>query len=133
MSHIANEHEIREVSRLHAKDRYAYFIKKVADWEESWGLRGIGGFVTSADDDGASHLPLWPNGKFAQVCAQGNWSDATPECISLQELLEEGIPRLHKEAGMLAIFPLADGKAVSVDPLRVAEDLRQECSLMEDE
>lgn len=28
MGHIANEHEIREVPKLEAKDRYEYFIKR---------------------------------------------------------------------------------------------------------
>lgn len=132
MTYDLKEQHIRNALNLKAPERYSYFVKRVADWEEAWGLRAESGWETVDDDDGVSYLPLWPHEKFAQLCANGLWEGSRPERISVTELLDGWLPDLLATGRRVAVFPLPDGNGVLVDPQRLSDDLLQERSLMED-
>ncbi|MEF2294084.1 DUF2750 domain-containing protein [Virgibacillus dokdonensis] len=54
-----NNKEIEIVSNLSGIKRYEYFIKKVVDFEEVWGLYE-GGWAISESENGESLMPFWP-------------------------------------------------------------------------
>ena len=63
---LLNNKEIEVVSKLPALKRYEYFIKKVADFEEVWGLFDVG-WAISEDDNGNSLMPFWSKKEFANL------------------------------------------------------------------
>jgi hypothetical protein len=131
MSYKINEMEIKSVLNLRGPARYEYFVKRIADWEEIWGLRKANGWETAADNEGREMLPLWPHERFAQLCATGGWSDSKPAPIELNDLLE-WVPELSQAGRLVAVFPLPDGKGIPVHPRRLEGDILEEQSKFEE-
>jgi len=120
--------EMKSVLALSGRERYDYFIKKVADLQEAWGLQSEDGWVLVGFDEGGDAFCIWPHADYAQACAIDGWSDCTPELIPLQELLEELLPALLQDSMRIAVFPTPDGQAVVVDPRDLQAHLESELS-----
>jgi hypothetical protein len=43
---------------LSESERYAYFVKKAADWEEIWRLKTEDGWILAGDDQGNELVPI---------------------------------------------------------------------------
>ncbi|TDL92418.1 DUF2750 domain-containing protein [Vibrio vulnificus] len=98
-----NHKEVEVVKNLPAPRRYEYFIKKVADFEEVWGLFNDG-WAISKDDDGNSLMPFWPKKEFANLCAVGDWENYQAEKIELDEFIQEWLPGLKEDDINPSIF-----------------------------
>ncbi|MFD2328955.1 DUF2750 domain-containing protein [Cohnella sp. GCM10020058] len=72
--HLINPKEFEAIIKLSANIRYEYFIKKVTDSEEVWGLYDDG-WAMSSDDNGRLLIPFWPKKEFAEYCAYEDWSN----------------------------------------------------------
>ena len=132
MSWQVHPKEIKSVLGLSGKERYGYFIKKVADFEEAWGLQSEDGWVlVGFDGEGGDAFCIWPHADYAQACAIDGWSDCTPELIPLQELLEELLPALLHDSMRVAVFPTPTGQAVVVDPRDLQDHLGHELAQYE--
>lgn len=90
-----NQKEFESVINLPANIRYEYFIKKVVDSEEVWGLYENGWSVTE-DDEGNKLLPFWPNKEFAEYCATDDWEFYSSKNMDLYEFIDEFLPNLKK-------------------------------------
>ncbi|MBD8836983.1 MULTISPECIES: DUF2750 domain-containing protein [Paenibacillus] len=119
-----NQKEFESVINLPANIRYEYFIKKVVDSEEVWGLYENGWSVTE-DDEGNKLLPFWPNKEFAEYCATDDWEFYSSKNMDLYEFIDEFLPNLKKEGFKPSIFlNNADSAVLEVDIL--IEDLKIE-------
>ena len=123
--------ELEGVLNLAALERYAYFVKRCADWEKVWGLRDDSGWVTAEDDDGRILMPIWPHMEYARVCATDEWGTANPASIELHEWVAEWLPDLEQRRHLVAVFPIPTGKGVAVEPGRLGRDLEEEIALYE--
>ena len=132
MSWQVHPKELKSVLGLSGKERYGYFIKKVADFEEAWGLQSEDGWVlVGFDGDGGDAFCIWPHADYAHACAIDGWSDCTPELIPLQELLEELLPALLRDGMRIAVFPTPAGQAIVVDPRDLQDHLQHELAQYE--
>lgn len=52
--------EIDTVLRLNLQQKYRYFVSKVADWGEVWGIFCQEELVTMRDNNRRLLLPVWP-------------------------------------------------------------------------
>lgn len=95
--------ELDAVVKLPTAKRYEYFIKKVADFEEVWGLYNDG-WATTKDDNGNTLIPFWPKREFAQFCASDEWKNYAPEKIDLYEFIEEWLPGIKEDGYKPSIF-----------------------------
>ncbi|WP_243292304.1 DUF2750 domain-containing protein [Bacillus sp. FJAT-47783] len=119
-----NEKEYYAVLNLPAIKRYEYFLKKVVDWEEVWGLYHDGWAMTK-DDIGNLLIPFWPKKEFAQYCAKGEWDSYKPEIIELEEFIDEWLPGIKKDGYKPSIFwNNKDSVVIDVDVL--LQDLHRE-------
>jgi hypothetical protein len=126
MTREVNDQELAAVLNLPAPERYDYFVKKAADGDAMWGLRDAEGWVTTADDEGVLHLPVWPHPAFAAACAESEWAGAAPEAIDVDEWVQ-GAARLLAEDGLrVAVFPTPAGQGISVAPERLKDDFERE-------
>ncbi|RKO80197.1 DUF2750 domain-containing protein [Pectobacterium parmentieri] len=124
--------EIEVMSSKPAKDRYIYFIKRVADWESVWTLGDEDGYVTSEDGNGRTYLPLWPAKEYARISAEGNWDGLQLKEISLDEILDELLPQLIEDAVDLAIFMSPNEiNSPTLTAKNVLKDLLAECAKYE--
>ncbi|MFN3653243.1 MAG: DUF2750 domain-containing protein [Armatimonadota bacterium] len=122
-----NDHEYRNVLGLDARGRYEYFIHKVADWQEVWGLRRQAGWVTFGHPDGGEGFPFWPHPRYAEACATGDWSDHLPESIPLDAFVERWLPGMAADGLKVAVFPVPEtNNAAVLAPETLKADLEEE-------
>ena len=123
---VVSDQERNAVLRLDAAQRYAYFIKRVVDWEAAWGLWDDG-WALVGGDDGQTGFPLWPAQEYAQACAIGEWATCRPEQIALSDLTSELLVRLREDSVLAAVFPTPSSKGMLVEPDELTASLRAEC------
>jgi hypothetical protein len=117
--------EFDAVLHLGADERFAHFLKRVADWETVWGLRDDAGWVAAADSHGNSSFPVWPHPRYALACADNEWAGNAPAAIDVHEFVEEWLPAMASDAVSLAVFPTPGLRGVIVSAGELAAALRQ--------
>lgn len=123
-----NDKEFENVIKLPATERYGYFVRHVADWEEVWALKTANGFVLLADDDGRQLVPVWPHKRFAEACAKAG---AEVVAIALDQWMEKWLPGMKNDGRAAAVFPTPEGRGPIVDPDDLQKDLKAECEMYE--
>lgn len=131
MSWQLSVEEIDAVSALAGAERYAYFVKHCVDWEEIWGLRDQGGWVSAQDETGELRLPVWPHREYARRCADHEWAEAAPTAIGLDVWVDGWLSDLEATGRLISVFPLPDGSGVPVEPDRLRRDLQAEMAVYE--
>jgi hypothetical protein len=114
---------IQAVLQLPATRRYAYFLRRVVEAGEVWGL-DADGWALAVDAQGGDVLPLWPAAEFASLCAKRLWEGYTPKRLALDELLRTVLPQLDAEGLSLGVFFTPQGQGFPVSAARLLEDLR---------
>ena len=115
------------VEALAARERFEYFVRKVADLEVAWGLFSDG-WAMAEDGAAARVLPFWPELEFAASCATGPWAGYQPRPITLDDLLAKWLPGMSKDAVAVAVFPTSSDKGVIVTPDFLRDALVAEAS-----
>lgn len=59
-----SEKEVESVSKLEPFERYKYFIKKAADWERMYSLKGKNNDFVIAEMDDFAVISFWPAKEF---------------------------------------------------------------------
>src|SRR5712692_8026983 len=88
------QEECESVLSLPPDKRYAYLLKRVANWGEVWGLYLSNGWVIAGDDAGRELFPIWPHPTYATACATGVWAGAEPRPIEVHDFRDKWIPGL---------------------------------------
>lgn len=107
-----------------AKKRYEYFIKKVVDFEEVWGLYNDG-WATTTDENKRILIPFWPRQEFAEACAIDEWQSYVATAIDLEEFINEWLPGMKDDGILPSIFWNNDDSAV-VEVNNITSDLERE-------
>ncbi len=130
MTYEMHPKHFSSVASLPPRERYDYFIKKVADWGELWGLFD-NGWATLADNEEKECMPVWPHEEFARHYATGDWQRFVPRRIELQEWISKWTQRLTDDLRKVAIFPVPAGKCTTAAPDRLRHDLEEELDKFE--
>jgi len=128
MSWIPNNIEIKAVLVLGPSERYAYWVKKVADQHQVWSLWQEGGWALTGDAMNCILVPVWPHFKYAELCAEGAWAGYQPRSIPLEDWLNRWIPGMQQDRRQVAVFPTISDKGICVEPKRLEQDLCNELS-----
>ncbi|MFA6070925.1 hypothetical protein AKG95_09755 [Janthinobacterium lividum] len=116
--------KFKQVARLPSAERHAYFVRKVADTQEVWGLHQDG--WATAQVDGKVAIPFWPEAAFAQACASGDWMDFQPRAIALDDFLTKWLPGMAGNDQQAFVFPVPQGSVSVAAPADLLADLRGE-------
>lgn len=119
------DRKIENILKMSENERYDYFIRKVSDFEEIWGLNDKG-WALLGDNNGNNILPLWPEKEFAELCAVDQWKDYKPELIELNNFLEKWIPGMTNDKTLVNIFSTPNTKGTVVSPNDLHSDLQDE-------
>lgn len=121
---MMNNKEFEAVIKLPGPKRYEYFIKKVADFEEVWGLFNQG--WAQAEDKNNITIPFWPKKEFASLCANDEWKDCTPKSIELEKFIFNWLPGMKNDSVKPSIFMTPDDKGIVIDCEKLLDDLSEE-------
>lgn len=101
-----NHHEIENISSLSPKNRYDYFIRKIADFEEVWTIIDSDGNFTLAEVEHNTVISLWTAEAFIESNFTPDWADCVPFKLSLNALEEVLIPLIRQNNYLINIFPV---------------------------
>lgn len=107
--------EVQAFSRQSNSQRYNYFVEKVFEWQECWGLGDDEGWVV-AEIDNSVVFPLWPAEPFAKKCQVDNWQNTETKKVSFAELITEILPSLVNDDIHVAVFMVPDNEQCGVLP-----------------
>jgi hypothetical protein len=126
MSQLRPE-EVDKLFKKPAEKRYEYFIKKVCDTEEVYGLADEEGWaLLSDDDDDTDIIPLFPHIEAAErFRVEGDFEEYGIGVLDVHELLE-WLDDMKDEKMMVAIFPNLELSGVVYEPERLQKDLIKE-------
>lgn len=102
--------EFENVLKMNGPERYDYFIRKVADWEEVWGLKAEDGWAMVGDPNSNECIPFWPHPEYAIVCAEGEWKDYIPEAIKIDTFMQKWLVGMSDDGIKAAVFQLPQNK-----------------------
>ena len=129
MPYSLNQKQRVSIQALDDYQRYDYFLKKVADWEEIWSLHSDEGWIELSSEDGELCLPIWPHLDFAKEWVNGEWSDCSPKAIKLKIWIERWTAGLQVDDTMLVIFPTAKGAGIVLSPDELENDILAELDI----
>jgi hypothetical protein len=119
MTQERTDERLQAVLELPPSRRHAWFLQRVREAGEVWGLYAEG-WALAFDDDGRDVLPLWPTADSARLCATRLWEGFEPRSIPLTELMEQLLPELAQEGIPVGVFftPTGEGWPVMAAELR---------------
>ncbi|MDR4954651.1 DUF2750 domain-containing protein [Chryseobacterium sp. ES2] len=121
-----NQKEIESVIALEPKERYKYFIKKVADSEFFYTLiDATGDYVVSKIDE-EELFPLWSSQEYAELCKVNGWENCEVKKLDLDDLEDEIIDFIADHGCLINVFPIFDRTGFVVDLTEFSKDLSDE-------
>ena len=123
MTYKLNDKQFNAICNQSDDQRYEYFMRKVADFEEIWSLHSPDGWVELSDEDGQICLPIWPHPDFAASWAVDSWSDCEPKAIKLDVWLERWTQGLEKDDTVLVVFPVDEEQGIVQTPSALGQDI----------
>ncbi len=115
--------KIDNILGLTDHDRYLYFVRKVADMEEVWGLYDDG-WALLGDKNGLEVVPFWPEEAFAQLCGIDQWKGYRPKSIRLDDFLQKWLPGMEGDGRHLNVFYTNLSRGLIKSPGKLAADLQ---------
>lgn len=120
-----NPKQIEAILALPGVQRYRHFIKQVADSEVVWGLYKDGWALASTNDE-EEVFPVWPDKEYAMMCAKQEWQNYEPSSITLEDFINELLPKLEKDSVRIAVFYTPNDNGVLVEADKLADDISEE-------
>lgn len=124
MTQEMSDARLQALLELPPARRHAWFLQRVRETGEVWGLYAEG-WALAFDDEGRDVLPLWPTPDSARLCATNLWEGFEPRLIPLKQLVEELLPDLAEEGIPLGIFFTPQGQGLPVTAAELREQLLQ--------
>ena len=102
-----HERQIENLLKQSPEQRYEYFVRYSADFEQVWGLVvGEDKWVIFKDADGDEIFPLWSHPDLAAACCfeEHKQMGARPQAIALESFIQNCIPDMVSGEVRFGIF-----------------------------
>lgn len=106
--------EINAIPGMSESQLLEYFLTRVFETEEVWGLDDGCEWIT-IERDGQPVMPLWPYQQFALALGEQH----SPAAESLEDFVYQTLGQLMDEDVVLSVMCSADGKGCLVSPHRL--------------
>lgn len=117
------KNEIKGVLNSSEDKRYEYFIKKVVDYEEIWGLYSEQWLTIK--EGNMTIIPLWPKEEFIQENIKKSRHQYKSKSIDIYDFIDLWIPKIIETETSIALF--WDGeKYLNVNTEKLIKDLDEE-------
>jgi len=119
MRYAPYDNEYQAAANLSESEQMEYFLTRVFETEEVWGLDDGAEWVYREHTDGSQSLPLWPYEKFAKDAAVDLWADTQPQAESLEDFMYHTLEMLIEDDVMVEIMPMPTKTGCLVSPHRL--------------
>uniref|UniRef100_UPI00404A6A49 DUF2750 domain-containing protein n=1 Tax=Flavobacterium sp. TaxID=239 RepID=UPI00404A6A49 len=131
-NHIINQKQmhikqLENVFKLESKDRYAYLIKKVADFRQIFLIEDSKGNFISLGSEGDIIIPVWPELAFAQEIIKTDFEKCFVKEMKLKKFIKL-LSKLEAENYLIGGFPNQSLHAIVVKPIEIKNHLLFECA-----
>lgn len=117
--------EIAKIFKKPGEKRYDYFVKKVVENEEVYGLADEEGWALLGDDSDADILPLFPAAEFAEAFRlASDFEEYAVEALDVSELMD-WFDDMEKDNLLVAVFPNPDLNGAVVEPKMLKSDIQK--------
>lgn len=123
MRYSPYESEYAAVPAMDDGELLEYFLLRVFETEEVWGLEDEYGDWLTREVNAQVTVPLWPYERFATEARESIFTTGTPGALSLEYFIEHKLPSVMAEGGMLEIMPRTKGPGCIVSPQRLVSIL----------
>lgn len=121
-----NQSDIEKLFKKPGEKRYDYFLKKVAETEEVFGLSDDEGWALLGDDDDADILPLFPAAELAEAFRMAmDFEEYKVEALDVAELMS-WLDDLESDGMLVAVFPNLELNGAVVEAQHLKADLQKE-------
>lgn len=117
-----NSNKIANILKMSKNDKYSYFIRKVSDFEQVWGLYNDGWAVLKNNEKEVI-LPFWPEKEFAIIATSELWNDYSPRSIDIYDFIEQFLVEMSRDKIKTNVFHNSIDDGIIVNPLRLKEDI----------
>ncbi|MFT3931155.1 MAG: DUF2750 domain-containing protein [Spongiibacteraceae bacterium] len=104
MRHEPYESELRAVPTMSDGELLDYFILRIFETDEVWGLNEGAGWLVR-EHEGKMYLPLFPYRRFARDAALDFLNDGSPISVALEHFIDHSLHELIETDTMLEILP----------------------------
>ena len=126
-----NNKQFEAVLALDTFERYNYFVNKVSDWEQLWGVKSDEGWLVPVAPEDFEYFPLWPHPEYAQTITDINFPGHKAVEISTKVLLEHWLPLFEQDKVKVAVFPNKEWTFWCIEPNDLKEELLNEMAQYE--
>lgn len=121
-----NLKEFNNIINLTPIDRYKYFIKKVADFEELWTIIYSDGNYALSDIEDNVMISFWPKPEYITSNLTNGWENCNPKKLTLDDLEDEIFDLIASQNYLINVFPINGKSGFIVDLQEFARDLSDE-------
>lgn len=118
MRYVPYDHEYKAAGAMSENERMEYFLTRVFETEEVWGLDDQYDWLLR-EANGETYMPVWPYKKFAADAAIGEWAHCQPEAEALEVFLNGTLPLLIEEGILVEVMPMTGQAGCLVSPQRI--------------
>lgn len=119
MRYEPHDHEYAAVATMGGAALLEFFLTRIYETEEIWGLNEGGDFWMTYERDGEQTLPVFAYKRFAEEACVNDRAAMVPVAESIEYFMDETLPRLMQSNIVLDVMPRKDGRGslVTADQL----------------
>jgi hypothetical protein len=121
-----NPKEKENILKLNPFERYQYFIKKIADFEELWTIVDENGDYAISEVEGKNLISFWTIEEFIESNLGDGWENCKPIRLDLDDLEEDLFNLIASEGYLINVFPINGRSGFIVSLAEFKRDLNDE-------
>ncbi|GJM65021.1 DUF2750 domain-containing protein [Persicobacter diffluens] len=118
--------EVESVLKLSPFERYQYFIKKVADYEELWTIVDDKNELALSEIDNNQMISLWSASEYIQSNLGDGWENCRSLKLDLDSFEQDIMPVIIENEYLLNVFSVNNKSGFVVSISEFIRDLNEE-------
>jgi hypothetical protein len=110
MRYEPHSYEYAAVATMDDAALLEFFLTRIYETEEVWGLKECGAFWMSYERNGEETLPVFAYKLFAEEACVNDWEVMVPVAESIEFFMEESLPRMIQDSVVLEVMPRKEGR-----------------------
>jgi len=115
MRYEPHQDEIAAVPTMTDEELLEYFMYRIFETDEIWGLKEAGQWQTRQVLDQET-MPVWPYKRYAEEAVNGDWLQSKPYAESVESFTYQTLNKLAQLDQVIEIMPRISGAGLLISP-----------------